>query len=265
MRDTPLTRRLRIAVHRALARLGVAAGRDPLGRGFRVRRLPRLGRDPLADVKRILARTPRVVFDVGAHRGESALAFLHAFPGAAIHSFEPDPAACAALREALRPYPRASAHCLALGDAEGEATLHRAAFGQMSSLLPVAARAGEHHDAALLRPAGEVAVCRTTVDRFRAEHGTGPVDLLKIDTQGYELHVLRGAAEALARGEIGLVYLEVQLVPVYEGQPPFSALLDFLGGYGYRLVGLYDPGFRGRHYLAEADALFVSERLPAPR
>jgi len=263
MRDTPLTRRLRVAVHDALGQLGLAAGWDPLGRGFRVRRLRRLGRDPLADVKRILGRAPRVVFDVGANTGQTALACLHAFPGAAIYSFEPDPRTFARLRDTLRRHPRATPVALALGDAEGEATLYRAAFDQMSSLLPAAA--GAHQDPALLRAAGEITVPRTTVDRFRAEHATGPVDLLKIDAQGYELHVLRGAADSLERGEIGLVYLEVQFVPAYEGQPSFSALLDFLLRYGYRLVGLYETGFGQANHLVEANALFVDERLSAPR
>ncbi|HEX2078684.1 MAG TPA: FkbM family methyltransferase [Longimicrobium sp.] len=261
MRESPLSRRLRRAVHRALGAAGVALGRHPVHGGFRLRRLPRLGRDMAADVRRILGGPPRTVFDVGANTGQSALVYLHDFPGAAIHSFEPDPAAFAALRENLRPYPRAACHDLALGDAEGPASFYRSAFGQMNSLLPTAPAAGEHVDPSFVAPRGETVVQRTTLDRFRAEHGIGRIDLLKADVQGYELHVLRGAAEALRAGAIGLVYLEVHFVPAYEGQPSFSALLDFLLGYGYRLVGLYEAGYAPAGYLTEANALFVSDRV----
>ncbi len=45
------------------------------------------------------------------------------------------------------------------------------------------------------------------------------VDVLKLDVQGSELQVLKGASGMLAAGGISLIYAEVHLVEVYEGQP----------------------------------------------
>ena len=79
--------------------------------------------------------------------------------------------------------------------------------------------------------------------------------LLKIDTQGFELEVLNGAAELLKK--IQGVQLEMSLTPMYEGAPSFQALHDYMSERGFELWGLdsvfSDPKTRR---LYQVDATF---------
>ncbi|KKN83508.1 hypothetical protein LCGC14_0297460 [marine sediment metagenome] len=76
---------------------------------------------------------------------------------------------------------------------------------------------------------------------------TSGIDLLKLDVQGGELDVLKGATKTLAR--TGLVVSEAELVPLYKNQPLFGDLCAYLADYGFsfhRLIGMggFDPATR---------------------
>ena len=62
------------------------------------------------------------------------------------------------------------------------------------------------------------------------------VTFLKIDTQGYEDEVLRGATETLAR-VVG-VQLELSLVPLYDGQKLMPELMEQVMRRGFQLWGI---------------------------
>jgi FkbM family methyltransferase len=59
----------------------------------------------------------------------------------------------------------------------------------------------------------------------------GRVDFLKLDVQGYELAVLKGATTALH--DVLVVHTEVEFVEMYEGQPLFAEVDQFLRGAGF--------------------------------
>ena len=63
---------------------------------------------------------------------------------------------------------------------------------------------------------------------------------LKIDTQGFELNVLKGAKDALK--QIQTIQLEMSLRPLYAGQPLYYDLMDFLHERHYTLIDV-EPGF----------------------
>jgi hypothetical protein len=54
----------------------------------------------------------------------------------------------------------------------------------------------------------KVPITVTTLDSFCEEHAIPRIDLLKIDTEGYELDVLKGARKMLERNHIGLIQFE---------------------------------------------------------
>ncbi len=66
------------------------------------------------------------------------------------------------------------------------------------------------------------------------------MNLLKIDVQGAETLVLRGAADMLRRRAIDLVYTELQIMHHYQGQSYYFDVCDYLHRSGYDLYGLHN-------------------------
>ena len=180
------------------------------------------------------------VIDVGANDGGYGR-FLRAggFRGA-ILSFEPLSAAHAALTRAAATDPGWHvAPRMALGEAEGAADIHVAGNSTSSSLLPMKAL---HVDAApQSRYVGIEHVVVRPLDGVRHDAiDTASNVLLKIDTQGYEMPVLRGAAALLKR--VSGVQLELSLAPLYEGQALYREIIDVLAAAGLELWNVL-PGF----------------------
>jgi hypothetical protein len=84
---------------------------------------------------------------------------------------------------------------------------------------------------------------------------TGTI-LLKVDTQGYEMEVLKGAGGLL--GRTVALQLELSLVPLYEGAPTIAQMISFAADNGFELFNLI-PGFRDKRSgrLLQADGFFV--------
>lgn len=196
---------------------------------------------------------PRTVLDVGANVGQFTVAVAGIFSDVTVHAFEPLPSAVARLRHHTAGLPLVTVYDVALGDSETVATLRVSANSVSSSLLPMGSTHDEAFPEAAVVESIEVAV--TTLDRALGETAlTGPV-LLKIDAQGYEAHVLRGASATLARADYVLV--ETSLVPLYEGEPTLTELAARLAEQGFRFdaaVGSLESPKTGE--ILQLDALF---------
>lgn len=191
----------------------------------------------------------RTVFDVGANRGTAALEFLRIFPECQVYAFEPSPEPYRKLAALASNTPRISAFPTALGSQVGQGTL----------LL------NENSEMATLRTAQQRGVTGTrevrvdTLDSFLACAAPlkgRSVDLLKIDTEGYEIEVLRGALASLKEGRIRMVYAECSLRPGDEEHTSFSDLSSFLHAVGFNFVALYDQCVWENSYSGYCNALF---------
>ncbi len=133
------------------------------------------------------------ILDVGANAGTHALAFARVFK--TVHSFEPNPMLWSQFERniLLNGVTNVRLHKLGLADRDSELMLHlidkpNYGLGTFSVV--------EQYDLPL-RP---VATCPVRhAGNYIAEIGTGPVDAVKIDVQGFEPEVLRGLADVLKR------------------------------------------------------------------
>jgi FkbM family methyltransferase len=231
---------------------------------YRLLKRLNLGRDPLADVRTILGDRVSVVFDVGAHVGQTATRLVDAFPKATVISFEPDPKSFSALRDVAQAAGRVEAVIAAVGDADGRAVFFVNQFDQTSSLLKTAPGASQYLlDTSGLTTRSQIEVPVLSLDRFCAERRIARIDLLKLDAQGYELRILDGSRSLLERLAIPLIYTEVCFVRIYDGQPLFPEVYQYLFERGYRLVWLYETSFHTHYYSLGANALFIHESIGA--
>jgi len=184
-----------------------------------------------------------VVADVGARwgTGERWRAF-----GSRVRvvGFDPDAEECRRL-EALEPDVRFVP--AALGDHHGTVTLHTTLEPACASLYPPRPGIVEEHPALHgMASTGTTEVEITTLDRWLADSDLPAVHVLKLDTQGSELGVLAGAVGALAH--VRFLEVEVELNPLYEGQPLFGDVDRFLRERGFvlwRLGHLVHYGLAG--------------------
>lgn len=196
-----------------------------------------------------------VVLDVGANAGQYAQRLRRAGYARRIVSFEPLSEAFAALEQTVRSDPLWEARRVALGDEDGTADLHVAANSWSSSLLDM----GERHLASAPDSAytGTETVPVARLDTLWDEVvRDGERAFLKLDVQGFEMHVLRGAGERL--DDLAGVQAELALTKLYEGDSPWRDLIDRLEARGFVLAGL-EPGFEdptsGR--MLQADGILI--------
>jgi FkbM family methyltransferase len=201
------------------------------------------------------AHSVDLAIDVGANIGQFAEDLVKAGYSGAIVSFEPLSAAYGTLVERAKAYRNwIVAPRTALGEEEGQTEIAVSANLVSSSILPMSQ---VHSAAAPHSKYREVeAVPIRRLDKIELVSDRHKNIFLKIDTQGYEDKVLRGASGLLPRVQI--LQLEMSLVELYQGQPLLGSMLDKLQGYGYELWALW-PGFAdprsGRHL--QVDGVFV--------
>jgi len=200
-----------------------------------------------------LRKPVSLCIDVGANVGQTMRSFLEWWPTTRCVSFEPLPAVRKVLfEEVARTGGRAVAYDSAISDRAGSCVLHASRSSSVSSSLhrfnkssdTVSAHRGLRDSLSFLERSDsedtyEVRVDSTTLDDHFAET-TGPdrewirggVDILKSDTQGHDLQVLRGANRVLQSTRVVLV--EWQFDDVYGRPKPISELDSYLAKHAFR-------------------------------
>jgi FkbM family methyltransferase len=200
------------------------------------------------------------VIDIGAHEGKfvSGLARLCGIRRALL--CEPNPERAANLRRNL-PRPTYEVFEGAICDRDGEVDFYLWNFDAASSLLPKVER-NPHISAHYTSSKGTIKVVAKRLDSILTQFEVDRVDLLKIDVQGAEILVLKGAMNTLARTE--RIWIEVSLKPLYEGSVLFAEVYEHLVASGFALSDVA-PGFRGpRRELLQLDLLFLPSSRIGP-
>lgn len=199
------------------------------------------------------------IVDVGAHHGEFArlLRTEVGFHGP-VASFEPMPASFEALRRTMAGDSAWTGHCMALGATSGELGLNVYPETVFNSFLTPNALGQDMF-------APELAAGSTTesvpVRRLDQVLDLPGALVLKVDTQGYDMEVIEGAAGVLER--VAAILIELPVRPIYEGAPDLIEIMRWLAEWGYEPVGLF-PVTRDPDYfrVVEFDGVFVRTDAP---
>jgi FkbM family methyltransferase len=182
----------------------------------------------------LLAKNPLWIVDVGASGGidqrwskltNNYMAVL----------FEPDPREYEILSE------KSGANMIvlnaALSDTAGAVDFHLCKKQQVSSVfLPNMDFLRKFPDVERYEVIKTISLQTDTLSNQLKSKNINEVDFIKIDTQGYELPILKGAHDFLDK-VIGLE-LEVEFAPVYKNQPLFSEVNGFATNYGFELFDI---------------------------
>ena len=194
----------------------------------------------------------RTVVDVGANRGQFALAARHVFPQARIVSFEPLTGPAALWRAVFAGDGRARLIDAAVGPEPGEAEIHVSARDDSSSLLPITARQNALFPGTAEAGTATIRVVRLA-DALPAADIEAPA-LLKLDVQGFELQALAGCEALLDR--FAWVYVECSFVELYAGQAFADEAIAWLRERSFSLRGVFNMTYDAKGRALQADFLF---------
>ena len=217
--------------------------------------------DPFYAQKEFLDRmaiSKPVIFDVGAHKGETVSRYKALFPDSSIYCFEPFHDNVEILRSRFSLDPSVHVYECAVSDVNGKKTFYVNENDATSSLLPRTKGERRYYSKAADSRC-TVEVDALTIDEILQQNGIDHIDILKFDIQGGELMALSGAEKALQESRVSLIYTETLFVPHYEKNPLLLDLWKFLDQYAYTFFDIYDLYRATNGQLRFADALFINK------
>lgn len=216
----------------------------PVGTSLRVDIINRFNYYPL-----------ETIFDVGANIGQSFTKFRFYFPKSTIFCFEPILDTYVMLQKNLIHEKQVYLENLAFGEATDtkEVTLFEE-WNVLNSLKKESMNTSQD--------ARKQIVKIETIQNYCKIKKITKIDLLKIDTEGYELNVLEGAVNLLKEKKISFILCEVGFLNKNSRNTNFAQLSEFLSNYDYYFVSLYNGSnenwSKGLYY---GDALFANSNL----
>jgi FkbM family methyltransferase len=165
--------------------------------------------------------------DVGANIGLLSVPILKSFSDCKVISFEPSPNALPYLQRTHAASPwkdRWTVVGAAAGTEVREVAfcVSEASNGAFDGLISTGR----------VPSAGTVSVPMTTVDRVWSDHGCPKVSVMKIDVEGFEIDVLRGAAECISSTK-PIILLEWCRANLAASQVPAGKLIEFAEANSY--------------------------------
>jgi FkbM family methyltransferase len=170
---------------------------------------------------------PRVIFDIGANIGQTANYLIKNFPDADIYCFEP---VKKTYEELLSNIHNNNIHPIneGLGIHILNQSIHKNDLNEHASLKENDGRFSEIETVKI-----------NTGENFCNQNQINSIDLLKIDTEGYELEVLKGFGIML-RSNVKMIYAEVGFDRSDIYKTFISDLIDFSNDNGFITSGFYE-------------------------
>ena len=193
-----------------------------------------------------------VIFDIGAHIGQSAKKYRKIFEIAEIFSFEPYFKSYETLSSIK--IDRFRAYNFGFSNIKSQEKFLVNLRSGTNSLLPFS-----KDNVWGFKPSDSLAtiVCDfDTIDNFCKTNNIELIDFIKIDVQGSEYLVLSGAKETLLNKKIKVIQFEVIIGDTYKGQKSIGFYINFLEKYGYKLKNFSDVVLRDG-VLIQTDLFFT--------
>ncbi len=183
-----------------------------------------------------------VILDIGANIGQYGGEMRNLGFKGDIISFEPMKEAFSKLQKNAAGDPKWKVFNCSIGERDGESTLNIAKNSVSSSLLENLPQLTDSAPEARF-------IKKETIDIRKLDSIFDDLNLknkniyIKIDTQGYEEMVLKGAKNSLEM--VKGIQIEMSLIPSYQGAVTFDSMKTFLNSLGFNLMalenGFYDP------------------------
>ncbi len=195
--------------------------------------------------------SPKVIYDIGAWRGEWTFAMKAVFPHSAFFLFEANPNQAPFLALTRAPY-----FIGILGDEDKKVTF----YTNDSTGDSVFLEQTQHYQKDRCR---EKQMDMTTLSSVIKKNKLPLPDLIKMDVQGAESLTIKGGLQAVQHAEV--IILEAKILEYNKGAPLIYELMTLMDGLGYLFLDIVEAHYLPTGELNEIDILFVKKESPLIR
>ena len=196
----------------------------------------------------------KTILDIGANTGQFATKIHTIFPESYLYSFEPLEECFQELINNFSDNELFKGFNIALGNEEGELTIHKNEYSPSSSILPMADL--HKNNFVYTKNATQEVIRIARLDDFANNLKIIKPLLVKIDVQGFEAKVIEGGRSII--GSASVIICELSMEKLYEEQPLFDDIYKMLTELGFQYKGNYEQllsPIDGR--VLQADGIFI--------
>ena len=199
----------------------------------------------------------KTIIDIGANKGQFALACREWAKNASIISFEPLFGPSKIFKAVFKNDPNVRLYIAAIGPISQRSLMHLSEHEDSSSLLPIGPKQiinfqGTHEK-------GVVEIDVAPLDSFLHVDDIELPSMLKLDVQGFEMEALKGCESLLTR--INLIYCECSFIELYSDQKLAHDIINWLYIRQFILIGVFNTSYDFSGQAIQADLLFERQVL----
>ncbi len=193
------------------------------------------------------------IVDIGANEGQFAKKILKIFPNAKLHCFEPLQDVFEKLKLNLSNRTDVYFYNVGLGERDEEQKIFNNEYSPSSSLLEMSDLHKKNFDYAVRVEPKSIQIRK--LDNFISDVRPDRL-LIKVDVQGYEMHVINGGGKMIALADI--IIIETSFQQLYKDQPLFGDIYDYFTNHGFYFAGNIEQLLSPVDMqILQADAVFI--------
>ena len=202
------------------------------------------------------------IVDVGAYKGLWTSRYLKKYPNIIAYSIEPHQESFLNLQNKFRALSNVKLFKVGISNINGIKDVNVNSKAYTNSLLELDPEAPKSWRKNKFEHLYREKVETITLQEFVKKNKIKRINILKLDVQGYESRVLKGAEMLLKESLIDILVLEVIVAPTYKDQSKVNEIFEIFENNNYKLYGIYDIEKNSkREKIQQFDVIFYNPEL----